>query len=145
MNFKQFLEHNPLKIYGSFTTNPNGPGNTVGTHNDGNSGAFLSTSWSGSESGTMSPFTLPGIDLVKIKNIESIKDNSKIESVDGDLPRPGKQPKNPIKITLENGRKIFMTFDEFNRAGGGKRIKKGASLVWTLFPKGDFYQVQNIT
>ena len=99
MTFKQFLEHNPQKIYGSMTSNPNGPSNTVGVHNDGNTkgdtGAFVSTAWSGSESNTEKPFVLPGVDLVK--------DNSPIEFVNGDIPRPNHPPKNPIdsKAPLE--------------------------------------------
>lgn len=136
MNFRQFLEHNPLKIYGSFTSNPNGPSNTVGRHNDGNTngdnGSFVSTAWSGSESNTEKPFVLPGIDLVKFPDIDSIKlpnvspikDESPIRSIEGHKPMPGKQPKNPIKIILSSGREILMSFDEFNRAGGSGRIKK---------------------
>jgi len=165
MNFKQFLENGPgielrpgaTKIYGSMTSNPNGPGNTVGTHNDGNrtgsAGSFLSTAWTGSESATEKPFVLPGIDLVKmpdldsvrLPNMQSIKDNSKIEFIVGDRPRPGAQPKNPIEITLSNGRKILMTKSEFDRAGGDSKIKENAKLTWILQPKGKFYQVQKVT
>jgi hypothetical protein len=153
MNFRKFLEHNPLKIYGSFTSNPEGPGNTVGKHNDGNSGYFASTAWTGSESNTDKPFVLPGVDLVKMPDIDSIKlgdvnylkDDSPIEIVKGDEPRPGYPPKNPIEIILKSGRRIFMTFDEFKRAGGKEKIKKNNKLTWTLMPKGKFYQVQSIT
>lgn len=130
------------------TANPEGPSNTVGKHNDGNasgqSGYFVSTAWSGSESNTESPFVLPSTDLIKIKYPVPIKDNSTIEFVSGDKPRPGNPPKDPIKITLNNGRTISMTWDEFKRAGGSSRIAKGKNLVWTLFPKGEFYQVQSI-
>lgn len=139
------------------TSNPNGPGNTIGIHNDGNrtgsSGSFLSTAWTGSESGTEKPFTLPGIDLVKmpdldsinLPNVELIKDDSKIESIVGDKPRPGKPPKDPIKITLSNGRNILMTKYEFDRAGGSSKIIENAKLTWILQPKGKFYQVQKVT
>lgn len=156
MNFRKFLEHNPLKIYGSFTSNPNGPSNTTGVHNDGNangaSGYFASSDWTGSESGTQGPFSMPSIDLVKMPNLDSIKlgganyikDDSPIESIKGDEPKPGELPKNPIEIMLKNGRTIFMTFDEFNRAGGKERIKINNKLTWILQPKGKFYQVQSI-
>lgn len=156
MNFRQFLEHNPLKIYGSLTSNPNGPSNTTGFHNDGNrdgsTRSFVSSAWSGSEYGTEKPLILPSIDLIKMPDINSIKlidaapikDNSRIEIVKGDEPRPGSLPKNPIEIILQSGRKIFMTFDEFKRAGGANIIKKGKNPIWTLVPKRDFYQVKSI-
>lgn len=156
MNFRQFLEHNPLKIYGSLTSNPNGPSNTAGVHNDGNrsggNGSFVSSDWSGSEYGTEKPFTMPSIDLIKMpdlnsikfRNINCLKDDSPIQSVKGAEPVAGSPPKNPIEITLENGRKIFMTFDEFKRAGGTDKIKKSNKLIWTLQPKGNLYQVKSI-
>jgi hypothetical protein len=85
---------------------------------------------------------LPGVDLLKL--INPVVDKSAIESVDGDVPRPGSRPTNPIKITLKNGRKILMTFDEFKRAGGSERIKKDENLIWTLRPNGEFYLVTSI-
>jgi hypothetical protein len=145
MNFRQFIEHNPLKIYGSMTSNPNGPGNTVGVHNDGNrdgnTGVFVSNNKPDIQSDS-SPALLPGVDLLKL--INPVVDKSTIESVDGDMPRPGSRPTNPIKITLKNGRKILMTFDEFKRAGGSERIKKDENLIWTLRPNGEFYLVTSI-
>jgi len=141
MTFKQFLEHNPQKIYGSMTSNPNGPSNTVGVHNDGNTkgntGTFVSTAWSGSESNTEKPFVLPGVDLVK--------DDSPIKFVNGDVPRPNYPPKNPIEITLKSGRSIFMTWDEFRRGGGSEKIAKNKKVKWTLQPRDNFYQVQKLS
>ena len=43
MNFRQFLENNPLKIQNGFSQN------TVGTHNDFASGTMLPSTWTGSE------------------------------------------------------------------------------------------------
>lgn len=157
MNFRQFLEHNPLKIYGSLTSNPNGPSNTIGNHNDGNrtgsTGSFVSSGWSGSEGGTDKPFTLPSIDLIKMPDIDSIKlanvnyirDDSPIESIKGHEPKPGSPPKDPIEITLKNGRIIFMTFDEFKRAGGKEKIKERNKLIWLLQPNGNLYKVKSVS
>lgn len=39
MNFKKFLEHNPLKIHNSFSQN------TTGKHNDFATSAFVSPNW----------------------------------------------------------------------------------------------------
>ncbi len=80
--------------------------NTVGTHNDGATTAFLSSAVSGSEAGAK----LPGIDLVIPNDIPTVKKTSVIRVVE--------RNKNPIHISLDDGTRLYLTWDEFRRVGG---------------------------
>ena len=114
MNFRQFLEHNPLKIQNPFSQN------TVGTHNDYATAAFLPSKWTGSED--LSPYShgAPGTDLA----IPNVIKKSKIRSVE--------MNKNPITIMMMDGTKIYLTLDEFNRINAKKRLEVGNEISVTF-------------
>ena len=57
MNFRSFLENNPLKIQNSFSQN------TVGTHNDYATAAFLPSTFTGSDDLGPMGYGLPDTDL----------------------------------------------------------------------------------
>lgn len=111
MNFRQFLEHNPFKIY-----SPPFMGNTVGVHNDGNRdgsmGAFLPATGSDNLEVYGQP---PGTDL----QIPNVPVDSVVQSIEGDRPRPGKKCKDPIWITMTDGTRFAVSWDSFrtNYAG----------------------------
>jgi hypothetical protein len=114
VNFRQFLEHNPLKIQNSFSQN------TVGTHNDHATAAFLPSTWTGSEDlGTYS-YGVPGVDLT----IPNVVKKSKIRSVE--------MNRNPIKLMMMDGTKIYLTLDEFNRINAIKRLEVGNEISVTF-------------
>lgn len=115
MNFKQFLEeHNPLKIQASFSQN------TVGSHNDFATSTFLPSTWTGSENLGSFNHGLPSTDL----NIPTVTRNSKIRYIE--------KNKNPIKIMLLDGTKLFLTFDEFNRINSYKKLDVGQEINVTF-------------
>jgi hypothetical protein len=120
MDFRQFLEHNPFKIYSPAFT-----GNTVGTHNDGNRdgsmGAFLPTTGTGSEN--LGPYGgLPGTDI----QIPNVTTDSTVQSIEGDKPRPGKKCKDPIWITMMDGTRFAVSWDSFKRNYAG--LEEGDKL-----------------
>lgn len=116
MNFKQFLEHNPIKIYNSFSQN------TVGKHNDFATSSFLTSTWTGSEYLGKYSFGLPSTDLA----IPTVEKKSKIQSVE--------KNKNPIKIGLVDGTKIYLTIDEFNRINSYKKLDVG-EIIYIVFQR----------
>ena len=114
MNFRQFLEHNPIKIQNSFAQN------TTGTHNDYATASFLPSTWTGSEDLGVYSYGVPGIDVV----IPSVVKKSKIRSVE--------MNKNPITIGLMDGTKIYLTLDEFNRVNAIKKLEVGNEISVTF-------------
>lgn len=114
MNFRQFLEHNPLKIQNSFSQN------TVGTHNDYATAAFLPSTWTGSEDLGSYPNGAPGVDLT----IPNVVKKSKIRSVE--------MSRNPIVVMLMDGTKIYLNLDEFNRINSIKRLEVGSEISVTF-------------
>lgn len=114
MNFRQFLEHNPLKIQNPFSQN------TVGTHNDYATAAFLPSTWTGSENLGPYSYGVPSLDLV----IPNVVKKSKIRSVEIN--------KNPIQIAMIDGTKIYLTLDEFNRIKSTKRLEVGDEISVTF-------------
>ena len=80
--------------------------NTVGTHNDGATGAFLSSDVSGSETGAR----VPVVDLVIPNDIPTVKKTSVIRVVE--------RNKNPIHISLDDGTRLYLSWEEFKRVGG---------------------------
>ena len=114
MNFRQFLEHNPLKIQNSFSQN------TVGKHNDYATAAFLPSTWTGSEDMGSYPDGAPGVDLM----IPNVVKKSKIRSVE--------MNKNPIVVMLMDGTKIYLNLDEFNRISSTKRLEVGSEISVTF-------------
>ncbi len=111
MNFRKFLEHNPLKIQNSFSQN------TVGTHNDRATASFLPSTWTGSENLGPFGYGLPGIDL----SIPSVEKTSVIRSIE--------KNKNPITIMLMDGTKLYLSLDEFNRIKSFKNLEKGEKIT----------------
>lgn len=114
MNFRQFLEHNPLKVQSQLSQN------TVGTHNDYATAAFLPSTWTGSENLGAYSNKVPGIDLV----IPNVVKKSKIRSVE--------MNRNPIVVMLVDGTKIYLTLDEFNRINPIKRLEVGKEISVTF-------------
>lgn len=114
MNFRQFLEHNPLKIQNGFSQN------TTGTHNDRATASFLPSTWTGSEDLGKFGYGLPGTDLT----LPSVERKSTIRSIT--------KNKNPITILLMDGTKIYLTLDEFNRINSFKKLEVGAELTVTF-------------
>jgi len=82
--------------------------NTVGTHNDRATTAFLSSAVSRSEAGSK----LPSVDLIIPKDIPTVKRTSVIRVVE--------RNKNPIRISLDDGTKLYLSWDEFKRIGGSE-------------------------
>jgi hypothetical protein len=95
MNFRQFIEQN-----------------TVGKHNDYATSAFLPSVYTGTESPDIHIPHLSSIDLA-IPTITKTSFIIKIES-----------NKNPIKILLKDGTKIFLDFDQYNRITPRPEINK---------------------
>ena len=114
MNFRQFLEHNPLKIQNSFSQN------TVWKHNDYATAAFLPSTWTGSEDMGSYPDGAPGVDLM----IPNVVKKSKIRSVE--------MNRNPIVVMLMDGTKIYLNLDEFNRISSTKRLEVGSEISVTF-------------
>lgn len=114
MNFRKFLEHNPLKIQSSFSQN------TAGTHNDRATASFLASTWTGSEDLGRFGYGLPGVDLV----LPSVEKKSTIRSIT--------KNKNPITIVLMDGTKIYLTLDEFNRINSMKSLEVGSDITVTF-------------
>lgn len=112
--------------------------NTVGTHNDGpggpfqqGGGAYLSSSWTGSEMSSTPNYTghalhLPSLDLA----VPTMARTSRIEMLE--------LHKNPIFISLQDGTKLFFTRDEFDRVskqGSKPEIGKVMMVVFQRNPK----------
>jgi hypothetical protein len=120
MNFRQFLEHNPLKIY--FPSK----GNTVGMHNDGNRdgsvGSFLPSTWTGSEDLGVYGYGMPGTDI----QLPTVSVESAIRSIEGYDPKPGGKCKDPIWITMMNGTRFSVPRKYFR--ANYKGIKEGDKL-----------------
>jgi hypothetical protein len=114
VNFRKFLEYNPLKIQNPFSQN------TVGTHNDYATAAFLPSTWTGSEDPGAYSYGVPGTEMV----IPNVVKKSKIRSVE--------MSKNPITIMLMDGTKIYLTLDEFNRINSIKRLEVGNEISVTF-------------
>lgn len=95
--------------------------NTVGYHNDGPSGGFLSTDQTGSEANPSSamighPGHLPGIDQI----LPSVTRTGIVTFID--------KRKNPIFIHLSDGTKLYFTIDEFKRIQGTEP-ERGKTMV----------------
>jgi len=109
--------------------------NTVGTHNDMATGAYLPTFFTGSESPTNiglqgRGMMLPGIDLVP-----TISRCCPITYVE--------RNKNPILVLLSDGTKLYFTWDEFKRIPGEEpKVGRMLSVVFQRFP-GDDSQEQS--
>lgn len=114
MNFRQFLEHNPLKISNSFSQN------TLGTHNDHATTSFLPSTWTGSEDLGVFGHGLPSTDI----SIPTTTVRSKISSIELN--------KNPIRLRLEDKTEIPLTWDEFRRIDAIKKLKVGNILTVTF-------------
>jgi hypothetical protein len=114
MNFKQFLENNPLKIQNNFSQN------TVGKHTDYATAAFLPSTWTGSEDLGSYSYGLPSTDIA----IPNVVKKSKIRSIE--------LKRNPIVIILVDGTKLHLTLDEFNRIDSRKKLEVGNEISVTF-------------
>lgn len=128
MNFRSFLEHNPLKIQNSFSQN------TVGTHNDMATAAFLPSTFTGSEDLGVMGYGLPGTDL----SLPTVTRESEILSV---LNAPAtrsrkrtndKSQKDLIKVIMKDGTTISLTFPQYMRIRQKREIEPGQKLRVTF-------------
>jgi hypothetical protein len=105
--------------------------NTVGRHNDGPGGAFLSSDQTGSEAAPDmegNPLHLPSIDLQIPSSIPTMTKTSVIRVVE--------RNKNPIFVHLDDGTKLHFTWDEFKRIEG-KEPSPGKKLYVVLLRRED--------
>ena len=109
MNFKQYV-----KIFEQ---------NTVGTHNDYATGAFVPSVSSGTETYSNTLPHLSSIDLV-MPNVAKTSFISYIEL-----------NKNPILILLKDGTKIFLNIDQYNRIKPTPEIGKRITVVFQRSPE----------
>lgn len=109
LNFKKYLEQN-----------------TIGYHNDGPGGAFVSSDFSGSENPQTNfegrPLHLPSTDL----GMPSVTKTSQISKLE--------RNKNPIFVLLKDGTKLYFTYDEFNRISGEPAVGKTITVVFQRHP-----------
>lgn len=128
MNFRFFLEHNPLKIHNQFSQN------TVGKHNDRATATFLPSTSTGSEDLGVMGYGLPGTDLA----LPMTTRESEILSVlnapaDGDKRRNNdKSQKDLIRVNLKDGTTIYLTMSEYSRINSKKRLEPGEKLRVTF-------------
>jgi hypothetical protein len=110
MNFKEFLKLDEQ--------------NTVGTHNDYATGAFLSSDVNGSDGGMGGTDRKPpffGLDLVP-----TITRQGRIKFIE--------MNKNPILILLTDGTRLHLTWDEYKRIGKEPQVGKTMVVVFQRFP-----------
>lgn len=93
--------------------------NTIGTHNDFATSAFLPSSWTGTESAPDAnlPF-LSSTDLA----IPQISRSSTINNIILN--------KNPIIIELKDGTKLYLSLDEYNRIQNKPEVGKNITVVF---------------
>jgi hypothetical protein len=116
--------------------------NTFGYHNDGATGAYLSSDQTGSEmSNTMGldgrPNHLPSSDL----SLPSINRSGRVVFID--------KKKNPISIHLSDGTRLYLTYAEYKRIKGAEP-EMGRTMSVTFQRAGNdntpyASQVQSIT
>jgi len=114
--------------------------NTVGKHNDGPGGSYLNSDWTGSETFPTTTPHLASTDLSIPSKIPTIKITSKIRVVD--------KNKNPIFIQLQNGTRLYLTLDEFNRISGTAETGKTLTVVFQRSQKdksNNTSQIQSIS
>ena len=128
MNFRQFLEHNPLKMQASFSQN------TVGTHNDTATASFLPSTFTGSEDLGIMGYGLPSTDLalptvtreseiMRVLNAPATKDHRRTND---------KSQKDLIKVIMRDGTTIHLTFAEYKRINSRKPLEPGQRLRVTF-------------
>lgn len=128
MNFRSFLEHNPLKIQNQFSQN------TVGTHNDMATSAFLPSTFTGSEDLGIMGYGLPSTDLA----LPTVTRESEIVSVFNAPASETKKRKNDrsqkdlIRLVLKDKTQIYLTMSEYLRINSRKRLEKGQKLNVTF-------------
>ena len=106
MNFREFIEQN-----------------TVGYHNDYATSAFLPSVYTGTESPDIHIPHLTSTDLT-IPNVTKTSFITHIEL-----------NKNPIKILLKDGTKIFLSFDQYNRINPKPEINKKIYVTFQRSPE----------
>jgi hypothetical protein len=112
--------------------------NTVGTHNDKATGAFLSSNQSGSELPDM--LQGRGVNLPSTDLVPTISRSSPITFVE--------LKKNPILVMLSDGTRMYFTWDEFRRIPGEEpKAGRMLSVTFQRFPGDDskeYSQIQSV-
>lgn len=111
VGFRKFLEDGEGRVWASFSHN------TVGTHNDAATAAFLPTTWTGSEDLGVRSNGMPGTDI----QVPSVTRRARIRSVE--------KNRDPIRITLMDGTVLHLTLDEFRRADSRTKMEKGREIT----------------
>ena len=124
MNFRSFLENNPLKIQNSFSQN------TVGRHNDMAAASFLPSTFTGSEN--LGPWGgLPSTDMTLpvVPRDSTIYKVLNAPAQDEPLRVNDKSNKDPITIMLADKTKIVVGYDEYKRITSGRpfRLPSGST------------------
>lgn len=102
--------------------------NVPGYHLDGPGGAYLTSDFSGSEAIPNShSYHLPSIDMEIPNNIPTKTIQSLINVIN--------KNKNPIFVGLEDGTKIFLTWDEFKRINPAPEVGKKAMITFQINDK----------
>jgi hypothetical protein len=125
LNFRTFVENDPFKTREQFGQN------TVGTHNDRATAAFLSSSFTGSKDlGVMglgvpeTDLSLPTVtresEIMKVLNAPATKDPRRAND---------KSQKDLIKVIMRDGTTIHLTFSEYKRINEKKPIEPGQKLT----------------
>lgn len=113
LDFRSFMEAG-AGVHNQFSQN------TVGTHNDAATAAFLPSTWTGSEDlGSMS-FGLPGTDLA----IPHVTRKSRVRFVE--------KNRNPIKVQLMDGTALYFTPDEFRRVQSRTSMEPDREITVTF-------------
>ena len=112
--------------------------NTVGYHNDGPGAPILNSDATGSETPNSyfgNPNFLPSLDM----GLPTVTRSSRIIQVE--------RHKNPIFVMLQDGTKLYFTYDEFKRIKGSEpKVGKTLQVVFQRSPddsSGNHSQIQS--
>lgn len=133
MNFRQFIEHNPLKIQASFSQN------TVGKHNDFATSAFMPSTWTGSEDLGTYGYGLPSTDIKLPVDTFRSKVATVMGAGPGDMEGSTQLAKDVVTIIFQNGEKVEVSRsnNQLKRFTNARPLKIGTEYKVTLYRNAD--------
>lgn len=133
MNFKQFLEHNPLKIQASFSQN------TVGKHNDFATSAFLPSTWTGSEDLGTFGYGVPSTDIKLPVDTFRSKVTTVMGAGPGDMDGSKDMARDVVTIIFQNGEKVEVSRsnNQLKRFTSVRPLSIGAEYTVSLYRNAD--------
>lgn len=133
MNFRQFLENNPLKIQANFSQN------TVGKHNDFATGAILASTWTGSENLGPYGYGLPSTDIQLPLDTFKSRVATIMGAGPGDMEGSRQLAKDVVTIIFQNGEKVEVSRsnNQLKRFTSVKPLKIGAEYTVTVYRNAD--------